>query len=68
MKYPWDDDKQIDWSKSWQEITVDYQDKYFKANKSLIDYYFTSKLWKMGCIAGWVIALTFAYCLFVVTP
>lgn len=68
MKYPWDDHAEIDWSKNMSEIADQYQDKYFKAVGNLIDYYFASKLWKMGCIVGWTIAAILAYCLFEVAP
>lgn len=67
-KYPWDNYPETDWSKSWSEIAEQYQAKYFKAYEDLIDCYFISKLWKAGCITGWIIAGIFAYCLFEVSP
>lgn len=67
-KYPWEDYPRIDWTKSMSEIADQYQAKYFKAVEDLIDHYFISRLWKMGCIAGWIIAAILAYCLFEVTP
>lgn len=68
MKYPWDDQKPIDWSKPWQDIAVAYQDKFFEAQNHLIDYYFARDKWRAFGILGWVIAALLAYCLFAVTP
>jgi hypothetical protein len=65
MKYPWDENKEIDFSKSIGEIANQYQDRCHKTRLLLIDYYFISKLWKAGCIASWIISLNFAYCLWV---
>ena len=43
MKYPWDDDKQIDWSMPWSDIAQAYADKFFDAQENLIEYYFKAK-------------------------
>lgn len=68
MKYPWDDDIEIDWGAGWQDIALRYQDKFFQSKQRLIEYYFASKGWKAGCILGRTISALLAYCLFVVTP
>lgn len=66
-KYPWDFDKEVDFSKGWPEITKQYQERLFLVVDKFIDHYFMAKFVKAACFAGWAIAAILLYCLVVVT-
>jgi hypothetical protein len=66
-KYPWDQEKEIDWDAPWPDIANQYADRYFESTNNLIDYYFKAQILKMACIAGWCISAILFICLVVVT-
>jgi hypothetical protein len=66
-KYPWDQDKEIDWSADPVQIAKQYAHRYHDSTDKLIDYYFAAKALKMLCIAGWSIAAILFFCLVVVS-
>jgi hypothetical protein len=66
-KYPWEFDKEIDWSAEPIDIVKQYQDMYFIVVDRFIDRYFISKVVKAACYTGWIIAAILGYCLVAVS-
>lgn len=66
-KYPWDFDKEIDFSQEWPQITKQYHERLFGVVDKFIDHYFMAKLVTCACYTGWIVAAILGYCLVVVT-
>lgn len=66
-KYPWDELDDVDFSMSWPEISNAFMLRYHLTKRSLIDQFFAAKLWRMACIASWLVSAVLVYCLVVVS-
>lgn len=66
-KYPWDQEKDIDWDAEWPEIANQYADRYFDVTEKLIVHYFRAENMKVLCITGWIFSAILFGCLVVVT-
>lgn len=66
-KYPWSDNKEIDWEADPLSIANQYADRYYDATYKLIHHYFRAESLKVLCIAGWVLSAILFFCLAVVS-
>lgn len=52
-KYPWDNEKEINWLTSYEEIVGQQTDRYYDLRERFVDYYFSNKIYRIVCIYGW---------------
>ncbi len=54
---PWKDAEEIDYTQDAWDILGQYRNKHHRVVISFIRHYYTAKLWKAACLAGWTLSI-----------